>query len=240
MAGNTLGKIVGGSTGALEASNKVGRCSSFMKRNQINSAWYIAGGVCGMIFGATYLYPMFYRTFCEKTGYAGAGVNRKEIDYRSMHDKSKIHRKYQVLFKGSAEPDLKWSFFPLQESVTVNPGETVLAFYRAHNANTIPTIGISAYVIQPDDAVQYFNKIQCFCFDEQLLNPQEEVDFPLFFYLDPKIVDDPALADCKEVTLMYTFYLAQDQTLATMLAEHPNSPLKRPLVPAPEEEASSA
>jgi len=188
-----------------------------------------------LIFGATYLYPMAYRTFCEKVGIAGVGANRAELDYRTMHDKAKIHRKFDILFKGSAEPDLQWSFFPLQDTVTVNAGETVLAFYRAHNANTKPTIGISAYVVQPDEAVQYFNKIQCFCFDEQMLNPQEEVDFPLFFYLDPKIVDDAALADVKEVTLMYTFYLAQDQTLATLLAEHPNSPTKRPLVAPPEE-----
>jgi cytochrome c oxidase assembly protein subunit 11 len=204
-----------------------------MSWNQIKSAWYFAGGFCGIVFGSTYLYPMLYRTFCEKVGIATPGASRKELDYSTMHDTTKIHRKFDIYFKASAEPDLKWSFFPLQESVTVNAGETVLAFYRAHNANTKSTIGISAYVVQPDDAVQYFNKIQCFCFDEQMLNPQEEVDLPLFFYLDPKIAEDSSLADVKEVTLMYTFYLAQDQTLATMLAEHPNSPLKRPLVAAP-------
>ena len=87
--------------------------------------------------------------------------------------------------------------------------------------------------MQPDEVVQYFNKIQCFCFDEQMLNPHEEVDLPLFFYLDPKLCDDPILSEVKEITLMYTFYKAQDQTLAELLRTHPNSPHNRPPISNP-------
>jgi cytochrome c oxidase assembly protein subunit 11 len=48
----------------------------------------------------------------------------------------------------------------------INAGDTVLAFFRAHNASSKPIVGISAYIIHPDPAIQWFNKIQCFCFDE--------------------------------------------------------------------------
>jgi cytochrome c oxidase assembly protein subunit 11 len=195
--------------------------------------WYMILGMCGTIFGATYLMPIFYRAFCERTGYTGVGLKRKDFDYSKMHDPKKIHRKFTLNFQGMCEPELGWSFFPLQDSVTLNAGETVLAFFRAFNENPTPVIGISAYVVQPDEAVQYFNKIQCFCFDEQMLNPSEEVDLPLFFYLDPKICDDPLLSEVREITLMYTFYKAQDQTLAELLKNHPNSPLNRPLVKNP-------
>lgn len=192
------------------------------------AGWYYAGGLFGFTFGITYLMPLFYRIFCEQTGYAGAGVKQKDFDYAKMHDPKKIHRKFELHFQGMTEPELGWSFFPLQDSVYINAGETVLAFFRAYNENSEPVIGISAYVVQPDEVVQYFNKIQCFCFDEQMLNPNESVDLPLFFYLDPKICDDPVLSEVKEITLMYTFFKAQDQTLADLLKNHPNSPLNRP------------
>jgi cytochrome c oxidase assembly protein subunit 11 len=190
--------------------------------------WYYAGGMFGITFGMTYLLPLFYKTFCEKTGYTGLGIKHKNYDYSLMHDPSKIHRKFTVNFQGMSEPELGWSFFPLQTEVEINAGETVLAFFRAYNHNADALIGISAYVVQPDEVVTYFNKIQCFCFDEQLLNPNEEVDLPIFFYLDPKICDDPVLSEVKEITLMYTFYKAQDQTLVELLKSHPNSPLNRP------------
>lgn len=205
----------------------------FVQQHNRKVGYYYAIGVFGFTFGATYLMPIFYKTFCERTGYAGSGLTRKEYNYSEIHDEKKIHRKFDIAFKGTCEPELGWSFFPLQDDVTVNAGETVLAFYRAYNDTDEPMIGISAYIVQPDEAVQYFNKVQCFCFDEQMLNPKEEVDLPLFFYLDPKICDDPVMSEVKEITLMYTFYKAQDQTLATLLAEHPNSPLKRPNVAPP-------
>ena len=70
---------------------------------------------------------------------------------------------------------------------------------------------------------QYFNKIQCFCFEEQRLNPGEEVaplhhylhleskkklqvDMPVFFYIDPDYVNDPFLENTDEITLSYTFF----------------------------------
>jgi cytochrome c oxidase assembly protein subunit 11 len=197
---------------------------------KIKAGWYYAGSIFGVIYGGTYLFPLFYKTFCEKTGFSASEMKKEKYDYAQMHDVKKIHRKFDVHFKAICEPDLAWSFFPLQESVQVNAGETVLAFYRAYNDSDDARIGISAYVTAPDEASQYFHKIQCFCFDEQMLNPKEEIDLPLFFYLDPKICNDPLLVDTKEITLMYTFYKAQDQTLAQLLSEHPNSPhnLKHP------------
>jgi hypothetical protein len=116
---------------------------------------------------------MLYKGLCEKVGIATRRANRKELDcsavqacldgaayyavfamrhqrhldYSTMHNTAKIHRKFDIYFKASAEPDLKWSFFPLQECITVNERETKLAFYRALNANRKSTIGISAYLV---------------------------------------------------------------------------------------------
>ena len=54
--------------------------------------------------------------------------------------------------------------------------------------------------------LQYFNKIQCFCFEEQRLNPDEEVDMPVFFYIDPEYLEDPYLEKVDTITLSYTFF----------------------------------
>ncbi|NXT82692.1 COX11 protein, partial [Zapornia atra] len=92
----------------------------------------------------------------------------------------------------------------------VVPGETALAFYKAKNPTDKPIIGISTYNVIPFEAGQYFNKIQCFCFEEQWLNPQEEVDMPVFFYIDPEFVEDPKMAKVDLITLSYTFFEAKE------------------------------
>uniref|UniRef100_A0A8C3LXJ8 Cytochrome c oxidase assembly protein COX11, mitochondrial n=1 Tax=Chrysolophus pictus TaxID=9089 RepID=A0A8C3LXJ8_CHRPC len=92
----------------------------------------------------------------------------------------------------------------------VVPGETALAFYKAKNPTDKPIIGISTYNVVPFEAGQYFNKIQCFCFEEQWLNPQEEVDMPVFFYIDPEFAEDPKMAKVDSITLSYTFFEAKE------------------------------
>lgn len=92
----------------------------------------------------------------------------------------------------------------------VFPGETALAFYTAKNPTNKPVIGISTYNVIPFEAGAYFNKIQCFCFEEQQLNPNEEVDMPVFFYIDPEICEDPKLEFLEDIILSYTFFEAKE------------------------------
>ena len=85
---------------------------------------------------------------------------------------------------------------------------TVTAYVtlQAKNPTEKPIDGISTYNVIPFEAGLYFNKIQCFCFEEQRLNPGEEVDMPVFFYIDPEFLEDPFLEDCDEILLSYTFF----------------------------------
>lgn len=92
----------------------------------------------------------------------------------------------------------------------VKPGETALAFYTARNPTDTPVTGISTYNVIPFEAGQYFNKIQCFCFEEQQLNPHEQVDMPVFFYIDPEFIEDPKMEFVNELTLSYTFFEAKE------------------------------
>ena len=64
----------------------------------------------------------------------------------------------------------------------------------------------ATYTILPYDAGLYFNKIQCFCFEEQRLEPNEEVDMPVLFYLDDQYARDPKLENINQICLSYTFF----------------------------------
>ncbi|KAM5125439.1 cytochrome c oxidase assembly protein COX11, mitochondrial-like isoform 2-T2 [Mantella aurantiaca] len=119
-------------------------------------------------------------------------------------------RVIKVTFNADVHASLHWNFRPQQSNIYLVPGETALAFYKAKNSTEKPVIGISTYNVIPYEAGQYFNKIQCFCFEEQRLNPQEEVDMPVFFYIDPEFAEDPRMANVDNILLSYTFFEAKE------------------------------
>ncbi|XP_076061152.1 cytochrome c oxidase copper chaperone COX11 isoform X2 [Oratosquilla oratoria] len=133
------------------------------------------------------------------------------------HDAEKVEnmktvkdREIKIRFNADTAASMTWNFRPQQSEIKVLPGETALAFYTAKNPTNHPVIGISTYNVVPFDAGLYFNKIQCFCFEEQILNPHEEVHMPVFFYIDPEFVDDPKMEGVHTITLSYTFFEARE------------------------------
>jgi cytochrome c oxidase assembly protein subunit 11 len=131
-------------------------------------------------------------------------------------------RKIRIVFSADTSRSLDWSFKPQQRAVTVIPGETALAFYTAHNRSKSDLTGISTYNVMPAQAGPYFNKIQCFCFEEQKLRAGEEVDMPIFFFIDPEFITDSNCQDIDEITLSYTFFNAKSidpNRLHTYLAD---------------------
>jgi len=112
----------------------------------------------------------------------------------------------RIHFESTPSSLLPWTFRPEQSEIYLQPGETALAFYRAKNESNRPIIGIATYNVQPSQAAFYFNKIQCFCFEEQRLEADEEVDMPVFFYIDPDFIKDPGLQGQHDITLSYTFF----------------------------------
>ena len=68
---------------------------------------------------------------------------------------------------------------------------------------------MSTYNLIPYEIGMYFNKIQCFCFEEQILNPGESVDMPVFFFIDPDVDEDPNCFNMEAVALNYTFHRVQ-------------------------------
>ncbi|MEP3346912.1 MAG: cytochrome c oxidase assembly protein [Litoreibacter sp.] len=150
----------------------------------------------GLGFASVPLYDLF----CRVTGYGGttqqASVASDEI----------LDRTINVRFDGSLSSKMAWEFKPVESQMKIRIGETGLAFYEAHNPTDRPIAGQASYNVFPFTAGGYFNKIECFCFTEQVLQPGETVQMPVTFFVDPEIVDDPDGKFVEEITLSYTFY----------------------------------
>ncbi|WP_281858352.1 cytochrome c oxidase assembly protein [Litoreibacter halocynthiae] len=141
-----------------------------------------------------------YDLFCRVTGYGGTTA---QADAGSD---TILERTINVRFDGSLSSNMAWEFKPVQREMTVRIGETGLAFYEAYNPTDRPIAGQASYNVFPFTAGGYFNKIACFCFTEQVLQPGERIQMPVTFFVDPEIVDDPDAKFVEEITLSYTFY----------------------------------
>lgn len=129
-----------------------------------------------------------------------------EDDLAKRLEPVKDAKRIRVTFNASVSDVLPWKFVPQQREVRVLPGETALAFYTATNKSESDIIGVATYSVTPAQLAPYFSKIQCFCFEEQRLNAGETVDMPVFFYLDPDMLNDLNTKGIETVTLSYTFF----------------------------------
>ncbi|KAK5983107.1 hypothetical protein GCK32_003501 [Trichostrongylus colubriformis] len=176
-------------------------------RGQRDVLYYVVSlGVVAI--GVTFAAIPAYRIFCEETSFGG--LTQVAKDFEKIAKMKKVEdRLIRVQFNSDTPSSMQWEFKPQQHEMYVHPGETALAFYTARNPTDRPIVGISSYNLTPFQAAYYFNKIQCFCFEEQILNPGEQVDLPVFFYIDPDYANDPALEYLDNILLSYTFFEAK-------------------------------
>ncbi|MQL77985.1 hypothetical protein Taro_010402, partial [Colocasia esculenta] len=106
-------------------------------------------------------------------------VSRKLSDLANYGTTYFDFREIVVQFNADVADGMPWKFVPTQREVRVKPGESALAFYTAENRSSTPVTGVSTYNVTPMKAAVYFNKIQCFCFEEQRLLPGEQIDMPV-------------------------------------------------------------
>jgi cytochrome c oxidase assembly protein subunit 11 len=164
-------------------------------------------GLAGLIYASVPL----YRIFCQKTGFAGTPKKADVLLQAKRLRPVPGARPIQITFDSHISKNLGWTFKPEQRILKVVPGQTALAFYSAANPSDSPLTGVATYNVFPSKAAQYFNKIQCFCFEEQSLDPGEQVDMPVFFYLDPEFAFDPAMDNVSEIILSYTFFKSSEK-----------------------------
>jgi len=168
------------------------------------------------VVGATYASVPLYRMFCQATGFGGT-TRRATLEEKlaseewSERERERASaREITITFNADVAEGMPWRFTPTQKSIKVRPGESALAFYTARNLSRSPVTGVATYNVQPNKCGTYFNKVQCFCFEEQRLRGREEVDMPVLFYIDPEFASDPNMRDVTNLVLSYTFFKSDD------------------------------
>lgn len=157
-------------------------------------------GVAVVMVSLSFAAVPFYDWFCRTTGFGGTtGVATAAPDVI-------LDRTVRVRFDASLEAGMPWEFKPVQREMTLRIGETGLAFYEAYNPTDRAVAGTASYNVTPDAAGGYFDKIACFCFEMQVLQPGERVQMPVTFFVDPAMVEDDEGQFVKEITLSYTFH----------------------------------
>jgi cytochrome c oxidase assembly protein subunit 11 len=154
----------------------------------------------GMVAASVPLYSLL----CRATGLSG--TPRRVMAASGEQASAKT---MTIRFDASVMRGLPWKFAPGQTKMTVHLGETTLATFTAHNSASTPLTGTASFNVTPLKAAPYVDKIACFCFTEQKLEPGQTVDMPVTFYVDPKIADDPETNDIDTITLSYTFFQAR-------------------------------
>ena len=161
---------------------------------------FACGGFVAVMVGVSFAAVPLYSWFCRTTGFGGTTQVAKTGPDQSSG------RVITVRFDSNVAPGLPWSFEPERRTIDVRLGEVVTVYYAVRNDSARVTTGQAGYNVTPPTVGAYFEKINCFCFTQQTLQPGEKRDMPVVFYVDPKLAKDADEDAVKNITLSYTFY----------------------------------
>ena len=178
----------------MSSSETTSRLRKAKRRTAIVSA-VVVFAMTGAAFAAVPL----YKRFCQLTGFDGT-VRKAEAAPTQVLDKTLLIR-FDANVRG-----VPWDFAPDQTTQTVRIGKTGLAFFHVKNTSDRPVTAHAAYNVVPEASAKYFQKLQCFCFTDQTLQPGQSADFPVVYFVDPKYASDPDTKNQPDITLSYTFF----------------------------------
>ena len=185
--------------------------SAALDQKNLRTGGFAFLGALAML-GLGYAAVPLYDLFCRVTGFGGTTqqATESDADMAARIAQSAGARTISIRFDGSTAQQMPWSFSPEQVTDTIQIGQRDMAFYIARNDSDVPITGAATFNVEPEQTGKYFNKIQCFCFTEQTLQPGEEVRMPVLYYVDPAILTDENAKDVEQITLSYTFHKAED------------------------------
>ena len=161
------------------------------------------------MLGLGYAAVPLYDLFCRVTGFGGTTQVANETE-AARAAATATGEEISIRFDASTANNMPWVFAPVQSTDTIKIGQRDLASYTARNTSSFPVTGTATFNVEPAQAGKYFHKIQCFCFTEQTLEPGQEVNMPVLYYVDPAILEDEVIGDIEQITLSYTFHRAKE------------------------------
>ncbi len=159
-----------------------------------------------LMLSLSYAAVPLYDIFCRVTGFGGT------TQIASSAPGSSGHPNINIRFESNITDSLNWDFYSKTKTVKIPMGEEKTVYYFAKNLSDEPIVGTATFNVTPAKAGQYFMKIDCFCFVEQLLNPGESMNMPVTFFIDPDLYKDENVQEVNEITLSYTFMKSMDQS----------------------------
>jgi cytochrome c oxidase assembly protein subunit 11 len=194
-----------------------------VRKNAQTGLWVM--GIVFFMIGLSFASVPLYRIFCQVTGFGGTTQTGEQFPAQILD------RKITVQFNADIGQDLQWTFTPEQRQITVQIGQKGVTAFSAHNLLSTPVTAMALYNVTPLKAGKYFHKVQCFCFNEQTLNGNQQVSMPVLFYIDPALDQDPNMKDVDVITLSYTFYQSDTKTLDAALDAFYNESQDAPASP---------
>jgi cytochrome c oxidase assembly protein subunit 11 len=161
---------------------------------------FLCGGLVAAMVGLSFAAVPLYSWFCRATGYGGT------TQVATARPTQMSDRTITVRFDSNVAAGLPWRFEPEQRTIEVKLGQVATVYYKVTNEAARVTAGQAGYNVSPSTIGLYFEKINCFCFTEQTMQPGEKRDMPVVFYVDPKLIEDSEQDNVKLITLSYTFY----------------------------------
>ena len=155
----------------------------------------VFAGMVGMAYAAVPL----YRAFCQATGFDGT------VRRATSAPGQAIARTMTVRFDTNVN-GVPFEFKPEVTSQEVQIGRTALAFFKVTNTSDRPVTAQAVYNVVPESAGAYFEKLECFCFTEQTLQPGQTIEFPMTYFINPEMAADAETKGVQEITLSYTFF----------------------------------
>lgn len=184
--------------------------ASLDDRNRRVALFTLLGALA--MLGLGYAAVPLYDLFCRVTGFAGTTQRATEAEAVSAATlaRSAGGREISIRFDASLAAGVPWTFRPEQVTDRVTIGQRDMAIYIARNNSSKAVTGTATFNVEPARAGKYFNKIECFCFTEQTLQPGQEMRMPVQYYIDPKALDDPQMDRVEQITLSYTFHKVKE------------------------------
>lgn len=186
-------------------------------REQNKKLGWALVGLGAFMLAAAYASVPLYQLFCQVTGFGGTALRAAAVP-QTVSDRS-----VSLSFNADVATDLPWTFKAPADKLTLHLGEAVTTRYHVVNNSNQTLVGTATHNVQPERVGTYFNKVECFCYTEQVLQPGESREMPVTLFLDPAMAEDRAMDDVQAVTLSYTFFLAKDQSKAAKSAAIPNT-----------------
>jgi cytochrome c oxidase assembly protein subunit 11 len=171
---------------------------SLQKNKKINSFYLVV--IFFVMLGLSYASVPLYELFCKTTGFGGTTKVSKQIP------NIVINHVILTRFDTNVAKGLFWDFKAEKIKENIKAGQVSTIKFKVKNLGNETSTGVATFNVTPDSAGQYFNKISCFCFEQQTLKPKEAKEFEMAYFIDPKIVDDLSTKEIKDITLSYTFF----------------------------------